>query len=133
MKIFRIIILVLVVGLAMKISLGKTKGQTHSRIGPPNYLNFTHESFDSLAGNTRAICFMSDWNVYDEKVDLEIRSSDKRIPQDVVIFRADFDTEYELKKKYSIDIKHECLIFDKQGSITKRVNPEKILSTLSLQ
>ncbi|KKT35576.1 MAG: hypothetical protein UW62_C0026G0004 [Candidatus Collierbacteria bacterium GW2011_GWB1_44_35] len=128
---FVLITLLLVILLREPVS--RVLGGVSVEIGPPNYLNYSKEEFNSHSDKVRAVCFMAEWDAYDEKVDSEIRSSEKRIPTNTIIFKADFDKELDLKKQYSIYIKHECLIFDSQGGVSKRVNPEKILSILSLQ
>ena len=128
-----ILILLLLIVFIFRGPISRVLGGVSLQIGPPNYLNYSKQEFDSHADKIRAICFMAEWDAYDEKVDSEIRSSGKRIPTNTVIFRADFDKESDLKKQYSIYIRHECLVFDSQGVVSKRVNPEKILSTLSLQ
>jgi len=121
-----------VLGLAA-IPASRVLGIKNASTGTPRYIDYSPQSFASESKNTRAICFLADWCEYCQNVDSEIRSSGKRIPANSVIFKADYEKEVELKKKYSIDVKHECLIFDHQDNVINRVAPDKILSTLGLQ
>lgn len=100
---------------------------------PLRYVEYSDSLFQSEANNNRAICFLADWCEYCQQIDTQLKSSSRLVPKNAIIFKADFEKEVALKKKYAVNIKHECLVFNKDGNVIKRVSPEKILSVLSLQ
>jgi thioredoxin 1 len=44
------------------------------------------------------------------------------LPADVVVFKTDYDTEKELKKKYGITYQHTFVLVDNEGNSIKKWN-----------
>jgi len=109
---------------------GRVLGVRDNEIIATRYFDFDQASFDSSPVRLRTICFLTTWDEYCTKADENIRSSQKKIPEDHVVFKADFDTAVDLKRQYGLNIKHECVVIDRTGEVIKRSAPENILMTL---
>ena len=47
---------------------------------------------------------------------------EETIPEDVVIFRVDYDTEEELKEKYGVTYQHTFVVVDTEGEAVTKWN-----------
>lgn len=134
MKLNRILILTSIVlafiSLIVVTNSGRILGLATNENVRVRYFDFRQSAFDSSPARLRTVCFLASWDEYCKKADENILSSQGSIPDDQVIFKADFDSQVELKKKYGLNIKHECVVIDKSGEVIKRTAPENILKSL---
>jgi thioredoxin 1 len=59
--------------------------------------------------------FWANWCPFCKKADAAFLADMDRIPEDVVIFKTNYDTEKDLKKKYAISYQHTFVQIDKEG------------------
>lgn len=86
------------------------------------YQTYTAEAFESSKDKKRVLFFHANWCPTCKKAHQEITSESSQIPEDVVIFKTDYDTETQLKKKYTITYQHTFVLVDAQGNEIKKWN-----------
>lgn len=87
------------------------KTQTGAR-----YIDYTKEAFDTAFGSKRVIFFHAKWCPTCKAANIAFTSNVSQIPEGVVIFKTDYDTESELKKKYGITYQHTFVQVDTSGN-----------------
>jgi len=86
------------------------------------YVEYSPEAFAAAEGQRRAIFFYASWCPTCRPSDAEFRSETSRIPEDVVLFRANYDTETELKERYGVTYQHTFVQVDGNGGAVARWN-----------
>jgi thioredoxin 1 len=84
-----------------------------------SYIDYTKEAFDKAAGEKRVLFFKASWCPTCRSADKDFMANLKKIPENVVIFKADYDTETALKTKYNIARQHTFVYVDKAGKSLK--------------
>lgn len=101
----------------------KTTNPTPSMTAPiagDNYLEYSSDSYSKSADKKRVIFFYAAWCPTCRPADAEFKSRVNEIPSDVVLLRANYDTESALKKQYGITYQHTFVLVDESGNeITK--------------
>ena len=64
----------------------------------------------------RVLFFHASWCPNCKNADKEITASLEAVPDDVVIFKTDYDSENALKKKYGITSQHTFVYVDSEGN-----------------
>lgn len=80
------------------------------------YMTYSQQAFDSAAGKKRVYFFHASWCPTCKVVNEEFEAEESRIPQDVVLFKTDYDTEKDLKQKYAITYQHTFVLVDENGN-----------------
>ena len=94
---------------------GATPSVTDNR-----YMPYSPAAFDAARENKRVLYFHADWCSVCRPLDREFSQNAHQIPQDIVLFRTDYDTEKELKATYAITYQHTFVLVDRQGNeVTK--------------
>ncbi len=90
------------------------------------YEDYTPEKL-VLAENKKVILFFkANWCPTCQGADKNILSS--KIPSDIAILKVDYDTSFELKKKYGVTVQHTFVQVDKNGNMIKKwIGGETIL------
>jgi len=84
------------------------------------YVEYSKSAFAEAADKKRVIYFHANWCPICRPTNEEFMQRASDIPDDVVVFKTDYDTETELKKKYAITYQHTFVQVDKQGNeVTK--------------
>ena len=84
------------------------------------YLDYSDAAFAAAADKKRVLFFHATWCPDCKAANTEIISMAEKIPADVAIFKADYDTQKELKKKYGIANQHSFVLVNTAGeAITK--------------
>ena len=86
------------------------------------YLDYSPEAFAPAAGKKRVYFFHAAWCSSCRAADAEFRSNLDKIPQDVVLFETDYDTQTALKKQYDITYQHTFVYVDAAGKEIKKWN-----------
>jgi thiol-disulfide isomerase/thioredoxin len=86
------------------------------------YKNYQQNEYESASGKKRVIFFHAVWCPTCKVANEEFTSQKDRIPEDVILFKTDYDTETELKKKYGITYQHTFVLVDENGDEIKKWN-----------
>ncbi|MFC1653855.1 thioredoxin family protein [Patescibacteria group bacterium] len=97
------------------------------------YKSFSKEDFDKNQDKRRILFFHASWCPTCKVADKDITSNLNKIPEDVVVFKTNYDTEKDLKQKHDITYQHTFVQVDEDGNqITKWTggNTKEILENL---
>ncbi len=84
------------------------------------YVEYSKSAFAESADKKRVIYFHANWCPICRPTDEEFMRRASDIPDDVVVFKTDYDIETELKKKYAVTYQHTFVQVDKEGNeVTK--------------
>jgi thiol-disulfide isomerase/thioredoxin len=79
------------------------------------YQDYSPAAFASTQGKKRVLFFYAAWCPTCRPADAEFSASADEIPEDVVLFRVNYDTETELKARYKITYQHTYVWVDDEG------------------
>lgn len=89
-------------------------------LGDSRYVEYSKEEFDKASDKKRIYFFHAAWCPSCRVAENEILSNLEAIPEDIVIFKTDYDSERELKNKYGVIYQHTFVQVDENGEeITK--------------
>ncbi len=80
------------------------------------YLAYSSDAFQAARNKTRVLFFHASWCPSCRAAEADITSKLDRIPENVVIFKTDYDTETELKNKYDITYQHTFVVVNEAGN-----------------
>lgn len=84
------------------------------------YVPFSEEAFTANQDKSRVLFFHASWCPTCKAADQEIQQSVDQIPENVVIFKTDYDDEVALKDQYGVTFQHTFVQVDSQGNeVTK--------------
>lgn len=81
----------------------------------PRYVPYSASTFDTAKDKKRILYFHADWCSVCKPLDKELSEKSDQIPPDVVVLKANYDRETELKKKYAITYQHTFVFVDDEG------------------
>lgn len=84
------------------------------------YMAYTKEGFDAAKGQKRVLYFSAKWCGKCKKADMDFKSNANKLPEGVIVFRADYDKEKDLKKKYGIPSQHTFVLVDDKGEALEK-------------
>ncbi len=90
--------------------------QTNELPQKSRYIVYSQEAFDAARNKKRVLYFHAPWCPTCVPTDKEFKTNFDKIPQDVVLFKTDYDTSVELKKKYAITYQHTFVLVDENGN-----------------
>lgn len=76
------------------------------------------------------IFFAASWCPSCRALDADIQANLSQIPANLVILKADYDAEVQLKQKYGVTIQHTLVRVDAQGNLIEKWNGLYNLSSL---
>ena len=85
-----------------------------------HYLPYTRAAYDAARGMKRVLFFHATWCPNCKAADADIVKKLGEIPEDVVIFKTDYDKEVALKKQYGITYQHTFVLVDGDGKALKK-------------
>ena len=90
-------------------------------VAASKYVDYSPEALTEAASSgTALIFFRADWCPTCRAAEKDIQANGSKLPNDLVILRADYDTETELKKTYEVVVQHTFVQVDATGNeITK--------------
>ena len=97
------------------------------------YQSYLPDSYIQAEGKKRILFFHATWCPTCKQANQDIETNLSQIPEDVVIFKTDYDTETQLKSKYGITYQHTFVLVDDQGNPLKKWNGggvDKILENI---
>ncbi len=86
------------------------------------YIAYSKEAFDAAADLKRVYYFWASWCPTCKTSNQEFLTMSDQIPQDVILFKTNYDTEEELKKKYGVTYQHTFVQVDTQGNEVAKWN-----------
>ena len=86
------------------------------------YLDYSQALYVNTRDKKRVLFFHAKWCPTCKAADAEFLSNLDKIPQDVVVFKTDYDSETALKKKYGITYQHTFVYVDQNGNEIKKWN-----------
>lgn len=79
------------------------------------YVQYAPEKFEAAKDKKRVYFFHASWCPTCKVVNEEFNSKSSSIPEDVVLFKTDYDTESALKQKFGITYQHTFVQVDENG------------------
>ncbi|NJK44318.1 MAG: thioredoxin family protein [Pleurocapsa sp. SU_196_0] len=84
------------------------------------YVEYSQKAFDSAVKMKRVLFFAASWCPSCRGADKDINSKLKTIPENLVIFKTDYDSQTALKTKYGITSQHTFVYVDAKGAALKK-------------
>jgi len=109
----------------------KTNTQITQTPNSNNYQNFSPSAFEAASDKKRVYFFYAAWCPYCQAADKAFRQNLDKIPNDVVIFITDYDTQTELKSRYTVTYQHTFVQVDSQGNVVSKWSGGDIDSLLA--
>ena len=81
------------------------------------YESYAPEKLAKAVTGKVVLFFHASWCPTCRALNTDIEASKSEIPGDVAILKTDYDTETELKKKYSVTTQHTLVQVDKDGNM----------------
>lgn len=97
-----------------------TKASQDKIIG--RYLDYSKEVFDNAVGKKKIYFFHAKWCPTCKVANEEFLREEDKIPNDVLLFKTDYDTEKELKTQYGITYQHTFVLVDNEGKEIRKWN-----------
>lgn len=86
------------------------------------YIPYSQSEFEAAKGKKRVLFFFAPWCPTCVPTDRAFQENPQGIPQDVVLFKTDYDSSGELKKKYGVSYQHTFVYVDDLGTAIKKWN-----------
>lgn len=86
------------------------------------YSAYSKNAFDAAKGKKRVYFFHATWCPTCKAANEEFMSNPNGIPEDVIVFKTDYDKEAALKKQYGITYQHTFVLVDETGKELKKWN-----------
>lgn len=96
-----------------------------------SYIDYSSQDFAANQNHRRILFFYASWCPTCRPADADFQANKDKLPEDVVLFRVNYDTETELKEKYNITYQHTFVQVDENGSEIARWNGGQISELLS--
>jgi thioredoxin 1 len=92
------------------------------QVAGSRYVSYTPESFTAQSDKKRVYFFHASWCPTCKAANEEIEANLSRIPEDVVLFKTDYDTNADLKQQYAVTYQHTFVYVDSAGKEIKKWN-----------
>ncbi|MEK7801021.1 MAG: thioredoxin domain-containing protein [Pseudomonadota bacterium] len=86
------------------------------------YVAYSKSAFDGAKGNRRVFFFHAPWCPSCVPADKEFQANKDKIPENVVLFKTDYDSSSELKKQYVVTYQHTYVQVDDTGAMVTKWN-----------
>src|SRR3989344_1344780 len=86
------------------------------------YVEYSPEKFAQASNKKRVYFFHASWCPTCKVANEEFSANPNGIPEDIVLFKTDYDTETELKRKFGITYQHTFVFVDENGKEIKKWN-----------
>jgi len=84
------------------------------------YVVYSKAAFDAEKGKKRVYFFYAPWCPTCRPTDAAFQKNPESIPQDVMLFKTDYDSSTDLKKQYDVTYQHTFVQVDNTGrEVTK--------------
>ena len=110
----------MMLGLVAILGVSVALAQSDTMMKSAGYIAYTKEAFDKASTQKRVLFFAASWCPSCRAADKNFNENLKKIPENVVIFKTDYDTETALKTKYKITYQHSFVFVDAKGVELKK-------------
>ncbi|MBI5621009.1 hypothetical protein HY949_04465 [Candidatus Gottesmanbacteria bacterium] len=94
--------------------------QQYAPLSSSRYQLYSQQVFELAKDKKRILYFHADWCPTCRLLDKEISANINAIPENIILYKTNYDTEAMLKKKYAITYQHTFVQVDAQGNeVTK--------------
>ncbi len=84
------------------------------------YVVYSKSAFDAAKGKKRVYFFHAPWCPTCRPADAQFQANVDSIPEDVILFKTDYDSSTDLKKQYNVTYQHTFVLVDDTGrEVTK--------------
>ena len=80
------------------------------------YREYSKTDFEKSSEAYRVYFFHASWCGFCKEADKELSAQKNRIPDNVVVYKTDFDSEKKLKKEYGVYSRHTFVLVDQEGN-----------------
>ncbi|WP_424950822.1 thioredoxin domain-containing protein [Deinococcus sp.] len=98
---------------------------------PSGYLVYTPAAFQAAKGERRVLFFHATWCPTCKAADIDIRAKLSELPEDVALFKTDYDKEVALKTRYGVTYQHTFVLVDSAGKALKKWNGGSMADVLA--
>jgi thioredoxin 1 len=109
----------LMLGLAGVLAVSVALAQADTMIKTTGYVAYGKEAFDKTSTQKRVLFFAASWCPSCRAADKNLNENLKKIPENLIVFKTDYDTETALKTKYKITHQHTFVFVDAKGVALK--------------
>ena len=88
---------------------------------PGQYLEYSESSFTANSDSTRLLFFHAPWCPQCRSLDKDILEN--KVPEGVIIFKVDYDSNLALRKKYGVTLQTTIVKVDGDGAIMGKYVP----------
>jgi len=96
--------------------------ENNSKVAFDTYQDYSKEAFEANADKKRVLFFHAPWCPTCRPANAEFLERASEIPDDVIVFKTDYDSQTELKAKYGITYQHTYVLVDNLGNEIKKWN-----------
>jgi len=96
--------------------------QVANQVTSTNYIDYNSDTFAKASQNDVVLFFKASWCPTCNATDKDITTNLSKIPQNLIIAKADYDKEVSLKQKYGVVMQHTFVKVDKYGNEIKKAN-----------
>ena len=86
-----------------------------------NYVAWDSETFEAASDQQRWLYFHADWDSNCQALDADINANLADIPEDVVIFKVDYDNSQDLKQRYGVAYQRTVVAVDADAEKTASI------------
>jgi thiol-disulfide isomerase/thioredoxin len=100
---------------------GQPPSQTDQSLVAQNnrYQNYSEGAFTAAQDQRRVLFFYAPWCPTCRPLNQQLSENTNQIPEDVVIFRTNYDTSTKLKNQYGVTYQHTFVQVDRDGNKLK--------------
>ena len=123
---------IILVGASLFVIFGNNQQKSMTKIKPTvqqngsqivsRYIPYSKDLFEKNLGKKRVYFFHAKWCPTCKAADAEFSQNGNKIPDDVVLYKTDYDNEKELKTKYGITYQHTFVLVDENGNEIRKWN-----------
>ena len=110
----------IMLGVVAILGVSVAVAQSDTMMKSAGYIAYTKEAFDKASTQKRVLFFAASWCPSCRAADKNFNENLKKIPENVMIFKTDYDTETALKTKYKITYQHSFVFVDAKGVELKK-------------
>lgn len=80
------------------------------------YIDYSEKTLSAAASDYKVLFFYASWCTLCRGVDSGLTENTDEIPDNVLVFKVDYDKEKKLKKQYGISQRHTFVVLDPDGT-----------------
>ena len=88
---------------------------TNNMMVEARYQTYSAENYAKASTKRRVLFFHAAWCPTCKAAHMDLEQNASNLPDDVIVFKVDYDTELELKKKYDITYQHTFVQVSEAG------------------